>query len=894
MHHLRAVLCIASLLVASVATTLVHAQDGDRYRPVVQVVTYSRDDGGYNEMLGWGSASVVDDHGLLVSNNHVVTLENQTTLADAIAICVTTSRETRPDCRYTAHVLATDPVKDISVLRIDSTDIFGEEVDFSRFATLSIASEDELPANQSSVTAVGYPWIGADTMSETSGVVSGTIEYNGATYLKSDAVIAGGNSGGALIDSDGELVGIPTFTIGDDTSLGYALWIGEARDFIRESSRSELLTDPDEDRAFRENRRAIETANDEGRIDDAFVSISYSSNYELRGYLERSRLQIVSTGKNEFDLADVNVDFMSIPKTDEAGFLYLMESQSFFDRAYSKLKKRTLGDKVLYEILPKSGPDYSGQRILIGRINDRTAAIISLQAPFYDTDRAPAYRAEYERFLAGIEFHASSQYVPPYTVPGLGLRVQPSGSIAYNNYHGFLTVFLGNFHELFNFSTMKFDLSSNSGWETFEEFARDRESNSYSGRPTRLSLGGIDGLVTCGEASYGTTRKDEHGADLPEMGSCNLELYRVEGPDGSAHAVSVSLVSERANLGRNLDRTYAAVARMLGRSVDVSSIANPAREQEVYSDIADLPLGFKKRVAWLVEHDLLPKKSLLKPDQAVTWGEFLDMYLRFMYAVKYDSTAAKCAERDYACLFATVKLASVYPERTPEMGNSKTTFHDVFMSLGIEYSQPLASYIDSSFESVMLLEIAGVDTSKMSFQSVWDLWQETPESVRLTKLAESAQKAIYRGDKVTDYSVFDESGYFTQKCSPYRNSAGLIRLQCSSDNDQKIDFNATRINKENFKALEGYKSRLAILNSAACTPGSGSYSADACLAALNAEDRVTVAQSVADSDMEFLMSRAAAISWLLGSMDFSLFDHSLARDKFESDDEDDSEATDGR
>lgn len=166
MNRLRAILCIAPLFAAFVSPAS-HALASGLYQPVVQVVTYTVDDGGYADMLGWGSASVIDGSGLLVSNNHVISSEDPATPVDAISICVTVSRDIRPDCRYTAHVLATDSVKDVSILRIDATDVFGEPTDFLKFGTLAMASEDELPVNQAAVTAIGYPWIGADTLSET-------------------------------------------------------------------------------------------------------------------------------------------------------------------------------------------------------------------------------------------------------------------------------------------------------------------------------------------------------------------------------------------------------------------------------------------------------------------------------------------------------------------------------------------------------------------------------------------------------------------------------------------------------------------------------------------------------------------------------------------------------
>ncbi len=64
------------------------------------------------------------------------------------------------------------------------------------------------------VSIFGYPGIGGETVTFTSGSVAGFTSESGVqgnrAWIKTDAVIAGGNSGGTAVDDDGKLVGIPT------------------------------------------------------------------------------------------------------------------------------------------------------------------------------------------------------------------------------------------------------------------------------------------------------------------------------------------------------------------------------------------------------------------------------------------------------------------------------------------------------------------------------------------------------------------------------------------------------------------------------------------------------------------------------------------------------------
>lgn len=125
-------------------------------------------------------------------------------MSDDFAICMTDDPMLPPRCHYTASVINRDADADIAVLQLDSFDIFGKKVDFDALSTLTMDME-YIPHSGDMAVARGYPWVGANTITETQGIVSGTALYNGNTYIKTDTLIAGGNSGGPLIH-DGKIV----------------------------------------------------------------------------------------------------------------------------------------------------------------------------------------------------------------------------------------------------------------------------------------------------------------------------------------------------------------------------------------------------------------------------------------------------------------------------------------------------------------------------------------------------------------------------------------------------------------------------------------------------------------------------------------------------------------
>ncbi len=162
---------------------------------------------------GQGSGVIVDGtNGIILTNNHVV--------KNAVDIKVTL-----PDGRtFTGKVLGNDAWADIAVVKIDSTNL----------PEAKLAADSKLKVGSWAI-AIGNPY-GFEN-SVTVGVVSAlgrTLDGSdsGATLtnlIQTDAAINPGNSGGALINIQGEVIGINTAIIQGAQGLGFAVDINTAR-----------------------------------------------------------------------------------------------------------------------------------------------------------------------------------------------------------------------------------------------------------------------------------------------------------------------------------------------------------------------------------------------------------------------------------------------------------------------------------------------------------------------------------------------------------------------------------------------------------------------------------------------------------------------------------------
>jgi len=166
------------------------------------------------EFQAAGSGVVVDaSHGYILTNNHVV--EN----ADEITVSFNDGRH------LTAKKIGVDPVTDIAVVQVAADHLRG----------LPLGNSDVLRVGDY-VVAVGNPFGLGQTA--TLGIVSalgrtglGIEGYE--NFIQTDAAINPGNSGGALVNLNGEVVGINTAIVGPaNIGIGFAIPVNLARDIM--------------------------------------------------------------------------------------------------------------------------------------------------------------------------------------------------------------------------------------------------------------------------------------------------------------------------------------------------------------------------------------------------------------------------------------------------------------------------------------------------------------------------------------------------------------------------------------------------------------------------------------------------------------------------------------
>ena len=164
-----------------------------------------------------GSGFIISENGYIVTNNHVISG------GDSITVVLENGDS------YVAYVIGTDEITDIAVLKIEADDL----------TAIELGDSDTVEVGEAAV-AIGNP-TGQLMGTVTTGVISGVnrnimVDNNIMTLLQTDAAINAGNSGGPLINEQGQVVGVVSAKLSSSAyeGLGFAIPINTVRPIVEE------------------------------------------------------------------------------------------------------------------------------------------------------------------------------------------------------------------------------------------------------------------------------------------------------------------------------------------------------------------------------------------------------------------------------------------------------------------------------------------------------------------------------------------------------------------------------------------------------------------------------------------------------------------------------------
>lgn len=179
-------------------------------------------------VAGSGSGVILSEDGYILTNNHVISSADSSSfyqVSDAKSIKVKIYGD---DTEYSAEIIGTDSQTDLAVLKIDKTGLTPAELGDSSSVQIG-----------EFVLAIGNPY-NLD-YSVTAGIISAlnremTVENTTYNVIQADCAINSGNSGGALVNSKGEVIGITTLKLAGDgiEGVSFAIPVNETVPIYKE------------------------------------------------------------------------------------------------------------------------------------------------------------------------------------------------------------------------------------------------------------------------------------------------------------------------------------------------------------------------------------------------------------------------------------------------------------------------------------------------------------------------------------------------------------------------------------------------------------------------------------------------------------------------------------
>lgn len=184
---------------------------------VVRLEPFDNSDGLFEPWSGTGS--IISPDGYILTNYHVVATEDTDLPIEHIAVYTQEADKAYEEPTHTHWATYIAGYQDIDLALLKITErVDGQPLETS-FDFILIANPFDLILGDP-LTVIGYPGIAGETISFTAGALSGWLGEDtlsgGQDWIKSDAKISGGNSGGAVLNNNGHLVAIPTQIYIDD------------------------------------------------------------------------------------------------------------------------------------------------------------------------------------------------------------------------------------------------------------------------------------------------------------------------------------------------------------------------------------------------------------------------------------------------------------------------------------------------------------------------------------------------------------------------------------------------------------------------------------------------------------------------------------------------------
>lgn len=726
--------------------------------PIVQVRTFDAIQGIYPQELWNGSASLISKDGLLLTNNHVAQNQNEWDALGYI-ICMTLQQGKAPECNYTARLVARDTDMDLALLRLDNTDIAGNKIDLGSLPTVDVDYSYNI-TDWDAVHAIWYPWIGGDTITTTKGTVAGELQYNGLTYIKTDATIAPGNSWWPMMSSNGKQIGLNTFGISTEGEwLWYALLLWQAKTFIDKYASTPAKTSALGIDLFGYAKQ-IDTVNKSKNLLFPWVAYTIPAWYEIKNTVWE--VSFIQTPK---DQKEVQAEFVRIflsktPTLDtDKKLFYYLEEKGYYYKESTKLNATTIWWRKMYRVVSKydeTGWDGSAMSLYVGQLNKNALIVIQIYISGLTEKKLDEVKAEREKITNSITFKDQT-YVPhiPSTIPDPMIMLKNNTS-----WHGDAVVqwyfnedgavidiqkSTDNLHDSISLAVSK-TTKATSIKKLFQSELKDVAKNMKA----LWTFQWYDAFIACNDKwvwRRGSPDVDENDKPLQQFG-CTISTI-VPGAQDISYRIDIAIKWPRSSKEQYLSSAITMLAKEIIIGNGTTALPNLFMKQAgTYKDLRDQTQEYRKKLDTLIGYGLLKKNDAFKPYTPVTYGLLAEKYLQMVHNISITTTTCK----DIVCMLK---------EKQVQVQWKTIPLYDLFRDVQVDRLGYVKDTTTSTFLFYIDLKLAWVVLPSYTEETLYQIQQdrEAPEYENIYALIDSYNANLYGSKKIWYDEVLGEGAY---------------------------------------------------------------------------------------------------------------------------------------
>ena len=460
-------------------------------------------------------------------------------------------------------------------------------------------------------------------------------------YIKTDALISGGNSGGPLL-RDGKIVWLNTFTANSGWAIGYALSSKDIQVFL-DKAPTQWSYIQKYSYVFVQFLNNLRAAQKTWLVKDDVFDFTLPTQYKPIWYIPGKSVVYNTTLPDRGDISTILVWVHTTPEIEtESEYLYMLESHGQYNPSYQKMQEIALGGTSFKQIIQKDDPSQwkaDGMKLYVSKLSNRSyVTIILFGDNELDESLFEKNQLKIREILSNISFSKPVDQVwwnIVFYEPFMSFGAWRENG---NFWFGWVSFIQPKKREIYIkslYEKITIDVREQSReewkWATIQTIFESATKNVDTTDKWLVKVWGYDGYMYC---IWDEVYVESLQWEQKRLWYCNTTIVVSWSDSNESYLVEIDLYADMKNfdLYKMLYGTYIDRLVTLWDATWETTVLSYLKKVDIpYLDLTGQLIGFDKTLERLLKYDILDPGRVFWWERAVTRWEFISMYSHMVY-----------------------------------------------------------------------------------------------------------------------------------------------------------------------------------------------------------------------------------------------------------------------